>query len=195
MAEKHYGETKTVLTKKELDEAIKQQYGRICITGDLLKDIKKEFEKKSGKADFGGIGFFVFGLMQFIPVVGTIFSIGTLVCGGLFLGNRKAGKYEFRDDISNNPNELWLLHSKEIDKIRSKYNGVTNATAKTITELGDMMYKDVKIIHVERDILDKVIETVNSSKIGKKVSVSDFEKYKGYRIISEGENYRFTKIE
>lgn len=196
MTEKHYGETKTVLTKKELNEATKQQYGRICVTGDLLEDIKKEFKKKSGKADFGAVGFFVSAVLCLIPPLGAICSVTGLICGGMFLGNRKASKYYIRPDISNNPNELWLLHSKEVDKIRSQYDGIFNATALDLIQLSDMMFKNVKVIHVKRSILDEIINNVNSSKIiGKKVTISDFEKYKGYRIISEGDDYRFTKIE
>ena len=193
--EKHYGETKTVLTKKDLDEALSSQYGRICITGDLLKDIEKDFEKKTGKAVFGAIGVLGFGILQFIPVVGGVFSLMTVISGGAFLSSKHAGKYSVRAELSSSPNELWILHDTEVKKIRDKYNGVTVATAKNLSEFDDMMIKDVSTIHISKELIDDLLKQINNTKKpDKHLSIKDLEKYKGYRMIDEDPNYRFVKI-
>lgn len=193
----HYEETKTVLTKKEFDEAVKDQYGKICITGDLLEDIKKKYDIKNEKFAAGLVGFWVFGVMQLIPVIGTLCSVLTLVCGGLYLGNRKSAKYSIRPELSTNPNELWLLHIKEVEKIRNQYIGIDNGTATNMSQLDDMISMNVNTIQIKADVVDDILNAIRDSKIFKKdreVDIHSIEKYKNYRIIKDNDNYRFTRI-
>ena len=202
MAEKHYGETKTVLTKKELDEALNGKYGKICVTGDLLKDIEEDFKKKTEKSLLGISGFFGFGLLLGLPFVGAgsllayALGAGAFTGGGSFLKNKKALPYSIRPDISNNPKELWILHKTEIDKIREQYKGLTNATADNFTQLDDMIAMNVRTIHIKKDAIDPILKEINDSKVfKKKADIHDITSYEKYRIIEDAEEYRFTKIE
>lgn len=198
--QKHYGETKTVLTKKEFKEAVTGGYGKICITGDLLGEIKSTYELRKGNGAFVAGGIIGLGIGALIPAVGfaeLLFGALLLTVGGI--GNAPVSNYVVRDDMNlQNPDtELWLIHKKTRDELyRNKWKGVVTGSANSIDSLEDMMKMKVDNIIVNIDILNRLLDKLNQNEKQKvTITMKHFEKYNGYIGKKIDDNrFKFTRI-
>lgn len=196
-------ETINVSTKSDFNDAVMSQYGTICITGDLLDEIKAEFRKQK----FGAIGKSILaGSVLFLMFAPICFPV---VCAGLSgisisIEARKVAKayrrYRVRVDMNPNDDELVLIHRVLRDEVyRDKWKGVEYGSANTVDEIVDMIVCGVLEIRCSEEVAQQFVDGCNVrnnviKKIATKKLTLDHFKHNGYKGIKQPDGYKFVKI-
>lgn len=166
MSKKNINEHITVTTKEELKNALKHEYGYIHIQGTLQKEVQKQFDKNQSKLVGGISGILIGGILALFPpteIIGFIIYTPSLISLAK-KDRRKSYKYDVREDMRYNVNDICIAHDKVIDEVRSHYKGVDDGYATNINELEDMVFMGVNKIKLSTSTYNRYIETLPENK-------------------------------